>query len=400
MSGGTRSYEFARRLVAQGHEVSIVTADPAPNTSTPTGWRQSTEAGIEVHWISVPYDNSMSFWRRLLAFTRFLLAASRKAAILPQDVVLATSTPLTVSIPGAWSAYRNKVPFVLEVRDLWPTVPIALGVLRSWPLRKLALALEKWSYRRADRIIALSPDMAAGVREVRGDVPLSVIPNASDRDLFSVVSLQDDDLAADYPWLEGRPVVLYAGAFGRVNGVGYLVEVAAELATRVPEAVFVLVGGGAEFQAVRELARKRGVLNTNCLVLDRVPKNQVVAWFRRATIATSTVIDVPELAGNSANKVFDAFAAGRPVAINHGGWLADVLQRTGAGLVLPSADPAVAAVMLASFLASEDRIASARKEAQRLALESFDRDQLAKEFEGVLRAAVADRAGCSSDGDR
>jgi glycosyltransferase involved in cell wall biosynthesis len=182
-------------------------------------------------------------------------------------------------------------------------------------------------------------------------------------------------------------VILYAGTFGRVNGVGYLVDVAAEMLARVPQVIFVLIGSGAEFDVVQRRANDLGVLGNNCHVLGRVSKQEVTAWFRRATVVTSTVIDVPELDANSANKVFDGFAAGRPVAINHGGWIADTLRRTGAGLVL-SRDPARAADQLAEFLGNESGMVSASAAARRLAAEEFDRDRLASAFEGVLSDAA------------
>ncbi|WP_236831628.1 glycosyltransferase family 4 protein [Blastococcus sp. KM273128] len=387
MSGGTRSYEFARRLVQSGHQVAVIAADPRPLVDGSRDWYVTVEAGVQVHWVPVPYDNAMRPWRRILAFATFLLAACRRAARLPQDVVFATSTPLTVAIPGAWSATRNSVPFVLEVRDLWPTVPIAMGALRSWPSRKVAFLLERWAYGRAAEVIALSPDMANGVRKVRPNASITVIPNAADRDLFGVPSGVDEQLALENSWLAERRLILYAGTFGRVNGVNYLVDVAGAMKDKCPEAVFVLIGGGAEFERVHQRARDLQVLGRNCFIFDRIPKHQIVAWFRRASVVVSTVIDVPELSANSANKVFDGLAAGRPVAVNHGGWIAEALREAGAGLEL-SRDPAVAADQLATFLSSEERIASASAAARQLAAEDFDRNKLAVSFEAVLTKAV------------
>lgn len=392
MAGGTRSYEFARRLVSRGHKVMVVTADPIPGSARPGRWRTSVEDGIEVHWVSVPYDNSMPPWRRLIAFIHFVFKASLRAACLPQDVVFATSTPLTVAIPGAWSAFRNRVPMVFEVRDLWPAVPIALGALRSWPLRAMARLLERCAYRWSHSIIALSPDMADGVRDVRPSASVHVIPNACDLELFGRASDVDDALRTKYPWIDDRPIVLYAGTFGRVNGVGYLVDIAIHLQVLLPEAAVVLVGSGAEFSDTRNRALRAGVLDRNCFVLSQVPKEEVAAWFRACAIATSTVIDVPELTANSANKFFDALAAGRPVAINHGGWLAKELEESGAGLILPPVDTCEAARMLAEFLSDRERMARARDAAMKLARSSFDRNALARQVESVLVEASDGRA--------
>src|SRR6185295_8166233 len=102
MAGGTRSYEMARRLVAAGHEVHMVTTWREPTDKT--GWFVTSEAGITVHWLPVPYSNYLSYARRIRAFLRFAWASSRKAAALPGDVVFATSTPLTVAVPGIYAS--------------------------------------------------------------------------------------------------------------------------------------------------------------------------------------------------------------------------------------------------------------------------------------------------------
>ncbi|WP_206330652.1 glycosyltransferase family 4 protein [Modestobacter sp. KNN46-3] len=392
MSGGTRSYEFARRLVAAGHQVSVVTARTASGRRSGSArWHRTTEQGIDVHWVDVPYDNSMRPWRRVLAFLQFMVASSRRAAGLPQDVVLGTSTPLTVAVPAAWAARRNRCRMVLEVRDLWPEVPIAMGVLRFWPARRAAELLERWAYHRADHVIALSPGMAAGVRAVDPDVPVTVIPNASDIDMFGTRTTADDELIQNRPWVATRPVLLYAGTFGRANGISWLVDVAAELRHRCPQAVVVLIGQGAEFEQTRRLAAELGLDDNSCIVLDSVPKPEVAAWFRACTVAFSCFVDVPALTANSANKFFDALAAGRPVAINHGGWLADVLQETGAGIVL-SRDPGAAASSLSELLTDESRLSDARAAARMLAANDFNRDRLFASFQQVLTTTESSHA--------
>ncbi len=388
MSGGTRSYEFARRLVARGHEVSMITADSSGAGVRAGGHRTSVEAGITVHWCNVPYSNAMPAWRRIVAFFHFMIASSRLAARLPQDVVVATSTPLTVAVPGAWSAFRNRVPMVFEVRDLWPHVPIALGALRGWPVRKAAELLERWSYRRSHSLIALSPDMARGILRVRPDAEVTVIPNASDLELFGTAGEDDVALLQEHPWVRERPVVLYAGTFGRANGVGYLVDVAKKLRDRMPHAAVVLIGNGAEFEQTRRRAEELGLLGVNCFVLGSAPKSRVAAWFRACAVSASVFIEHPALAANSPNKVFDAMAAGRPVAVNNGGWIAELLTEHEAGIALPPGRPEEAAGLLAELLSDPDRLRAAGQAASRLAATRFDRDKLYDQFESVLTRAA------------
>src|SRR5262249_25944568 len=130
MAGGTRSYEMARRLVAAGHEVHMITTDQQASAGHHQ-WRETVEGGIRVHWIDVAYNNNMGFARRVVGFLTFALRAAGKAFRLQGDIIFASSTPLTVAIPALLASTRARVPFVFEVRDMWPDVPIAIGAIRS-----------------------------------------------------------------------------------------------------------------------------------------------------------------------------------------------------------------------------------------------------------------------------
>ena len=183
-------------------------------------------------------------------------------------------------------------------------------------------------------------------------------------------------------------MILYAGTLGLVNGVGYLVRLAARLLHSAPEVRIAIVGGGREEEAVKRLAADLGVLGINLFFVGPVSKSEIVAYFGACDLACSTVIDVPALSANSANKVFDTWAAGKPVAINHDGWIAEIIRDTGAGVVMPPGRPDVAASLVADFLADSQRMARARSAAAVLAQGRFSRDQLFECLENVLRSAV------------
>jgi glycosyltransferase involved in cell wall biosynthesis len=385
MPGGTRSYEWASRLAARGHDVHVVTSDQRPGARA----RVTVEGGAHVHWIPVPYDNSMSVPRRMLAFLQFAVLAARAARRLRGDVVLATSTPLTIAVPALAAIWGRSTPMVFEVRDLWPDVPIAMGGLRNPLLQRVARALERAAYRSATRVIALSPEMRRGVQRAGFPAEATVlVPNASDVDLFRRPGVEEEGrrLRQEHAWLGDRPLVLYAGTLGRVNDVGWLVEVAAQTADLDPEIRFLIVGTGAEWERVSSLAERLGVLGTSLFMLPSQAKEAMPALLAAASITTSPVADIPALAGNSANKVFDGFAAGRPVALNAEGSLGDLLEQTGAGLVL-SRDPQVAAKQLVEFLSDPETTARARAVSARLADEAFSRDVLFCEFERAVTEA-------------
>ncbi|MGH3835875.1 MAG: glycosyltransferase family 4 protein [Pseudonocardiaceae bacterium] len=391
MKGGSRAYEFSRRLVDRGHRVNMLAAAPLKQSVKNDGvWWTTEEAGVTVHWCGVPYSNYMGFRERIQAFSRFALRATSRASVLPQDVVFATSTPLTVAIPGSYAALRNRVPMVFEVRDVWPEVPIAMGVLRNPFLQRAGLALESWAYRISDSIIALSPDMARSITSRFPGARVTVIPNSSDLSLFATPN--GDEVAAvrsGRPWLGDRPLLVYTGSFGAANGVGYLAHVAEVLRSIAPEVRILLVGDGKGRDELEKLARRLGVWEKNLFVEPPIVKQDVPALLAAADMCASVFADVPALSANSPNKVFDAFAASRPVVINNGGWLAEILRESGAGVAVPPDDPMAGAKMIAQHIMDPESLARARAAAALLARGQFNRDVLFEKFEEVLLGAVS-----------
>ncbi len=378
MRGGTRSYEMARRLAAAGHEVHVVTSDQAP---APGGarWRQSVESGVHVHWAAVPYANEMGYLRRTLAFLRFAVLASWRSSRLRGDLVFATSTPLTIAIPALIASTWTRRPFVFEVRDLWPDVPIAIGALRNPVAVAVARALERLTYRRADHIVALAPGMAADIA-AKG-VPmakLSVIPNGCDLDVFAEDVAASARLRESTPWLRHRKLVLFTGTIGVVNGVDYLARLAAAVAERDPEVRFAVIGGGRDAERVREVAADCGVLDRSFFLLGPLPKRALVAWTSAATFNVA-LFTGPRVVWKDAvqNKFFDSLAAGRPVACNFRGWQSEVAESEGVGVILPPDDLEGAAEILLERLRDDAWLAAARGRALALATGRFSRDRLA-----------------------
>jgi glycosyltransferase involved in cell wall biosynthesis len=389
MAGGTRSYEHATRLAKAGHQVEILTSRQ-DSVAPVMGWSTEEMNGFRVHWFPVPYSNAMGYWSRLQAYGRFAIAASHRALQLGGDLVFASSTPLTIAVPGLIASKRLGIPMVLEVRDLWPRVPIAIGVLRNPILKWSARLLERIAYRGSAHVVALSPGMAAGVVQTGyPEAQITVVPNACDLELFSQPQRQCALFKELANTLGSRPIVLYCGTLGLVNGVSFLARVAKHALQIDPEIAFLVVGDGAERELVRSIASSCGVLDRNFFMRPPVPKIEVPALHARCTVATSTVIDVPELWDNSANKFFDALAAGLPVMINHCGWQAELLRQSGAGIVVSPHDPREAANELFSLLHDARRLAGARLAAKSLAIEQFDRERLADKLIAVLESVAA-----------
>src|SRR5690554_3581173 len=388
MSGGTRSYEMARRMVRAGHEVHMITSS-RDSSSDQHCWQTTNEAGIQVHWYPVPYSNHMTYSQRMAAFLSFANSARKKAVELEGDVIFATSTPLTIALPAVPAARRKNIPMVFEVRDLWPEMPIAMGALNNPLLRVAARRLERWAYENASAVVALSPGMKAGV--VATGYPaekIAVIPNSSDNKEFAFDADAAQQFRAARSWLADKPLLVYTGTFGKVNGVGYMVELAKALLARGSDVRILLVGDGAERDIVKQAAEVAGVYQNNLFIEASLPKKEIPALLSAATMASALFIDLPEMRPNSANKFFDALASGTPVLLNYGGWMHDLVTKHGCGLPMWRKSVAEVAEILDAKMHDQAWLHQAGQAARKLAEGYFDRDILADQLISVLHAAV------------
>ena len=387
MSGGTRSYEMARRFVAQGHEVHMITS--WRESRDDQAWFENDVAGIHIHWLPVEYSNHMSFADRIKAFFKFAFKSAKKAAEIKADVVFATSTPLTIALPAVYAAKKQKIPMVFEIRDLWPELPIAMGALKNPVTRFLAKRLELFAYRNAASIVALSPGMKEGIlctgypsRKV------AVIPNSSDIEMFRVDSDVGKAFRAKRDWLGDKPLLIYTGTFGLINGVGYMVDLAEALSKLNSDVRILLIGDGAEFNKVTNQAKAVGVLNQNLFIEESLPKKEIPAVLSAATLASALFIDKPEMRPNSANKFFDALASGTPLMINYGGWMHELIEARGCGLAMWQKPIEQVAKELDQKMQDAEWLEQASQSAMKLAEESFDRDLSAKQLLAVLEATL------------
>jgi len=389
MPGGTRSFEMARRLVAAGHEVNLITSSREP--SEESDWYKTDEEGIKVHWYPVPYSNRMGFISRIQAFLQFAIASARKAASIKADVVFATSTPLTIVLPGLYAMWRQRIPLVFEVRDMWPAVPIAMGILKNPILIKAAELLEKIAYRRAQHVVALAPGMRDDIISTGVDLKkVTVIPNGCDLNIFgSDLSSEVSDLRERFDWLHSRRLVLFAGTLGRANGVDYSVKMAAEMAMIDPEVRFVIIGDGAEGERIKAEAEQLGVLGNSLFMFPAMPKSELSIWLA-ASDFTLGLFSGPRVLWKDAvqNKFFDALSAGKPIACNFSGFQSELAVRHDIGLIIPVDSPRLAAVQLYDKLNDLTWLSSVKARAKQLAEGDFNRDLLAKKLEQVLLSVV------------
>lgn len=333
-NGGTRSYDLAKSFVQSGYYVYMVTTTSNEKYKN-TRWKVEMCDGIEVHYLYLPYDNSMSYFERCIAFLKFMILASVRLLKIKGDLLLATSTPLTIGIPALLKKTLHKTPLVFEVRDVWPEAVIAVGAVKNRLVQKVLYLLEKLIYNKSDIIVPLSVDMKKSITErypyLERKIPF-VVENIAEVNRFSMtekINLKE--------WLgvEPRFSILYAGTFGKVNNIHYVIELASRVIQLDSSICFILMGSGSEKNEIIEIAKKRGLFNKNVFFPDPVSKRDLDKIYSSVSMGSSFVAPIQELWANSANKFFDTLAAGKPVLINHYGWQADVIENRNIGYVLP-----------------------------------------------------------------
>ena len=393
---GTRSYEFARYLVGKGHRVTMMTSGLANHEFPVPEGRQYAEfetEGIRVIAIAAAYNDpqvgtGMSGSQRMLKFYQFAWSACRVGKQLPApDVVFATHTPLTIGLAGLTLGQHFKVPFVFEVRDLWPEALINVGALKNplviWWLERMA----KKIYTGAKHIVALSPGMKEGI--VRAGVPagkVTVIPNASDLDLFGPDI--DGSVERQRLGLGDKFAAIYFGSMGLANGLEYVIEAARILANRGNKnIIFVLHGGGGKRAELEKMSSKYEL--TNVIFSDLVPDKEQLARIVAGCDVCMTIYRAAKEHTWSPNKMFDALAAGKPVLINVPGWLGETIEKNNCGRCLDANRPQMMADALEKLAADPELCRQMGKNARELAEREFDRVKLANRIENVLIEAVS-----------
>lgn len=390
MAGGTRSYAMARSLVEHGHPVTMICGTSprgGAGLSGPFrgGLRRGVVDGINVIEIDLPYSSHYGLARRAGVFFQYALRCVALALKLNYDLLFATSTPLTAAIPGIVMKLFRRKPFVFEVRDLWPELPRAMGVVTN-PLVLGGMSLLEWSaYRQADAMIALSPGMLAGIRRrSRPDLPIAMIPNGCDLDLFRPGRRAALSLAG----VEPRDLVaIFTGAHGIANGLDVVLDAAEYLQGQGRNDIKLVFVGDGKMKPHLEARAGREHLK-NCLFLNPMPKRELNSLIGSADAGLMVLANVPAFYyGTSPNKFFDYIASGLPVLNNYPGWLAELITRHQCGVVVPPDDPAAFAAGLIRLADDPERRRQMGANARKLAEEHFNRADLAEQFVNWLERA-------------
>ena len=385
--GGTRHYEFAQQLVRRGHQVTVLAGTRSYLTGEPLGAerRQTLEPGLEVVRSWVLGGAGSGALGRLLAFGSFVVTAFLDGLRIPAvSLIWGTSPPLSQALT-AWALARLKrIPWLLEVRDLWPAFAVQVGVLRNRTLIGLAQGLERFLYRRADRIVLNSPGFISHLVDAGAEPSkLAFVPNGVDTQLFDP-GAQGGELRRQ-AGLEGKFIALYAGAHGMANDLGQLLA-AADLLRDDPRFALVLVGDGREKVALQGKSRAMGL--TNVTFLPAIEKAGVPGLLADADCGLVVLKPIPLFTTTYPNKMFDYMAAAKPVVLAIDGVARRLVEEADAGVCIPPGDPAALAAAL-QRLANDPALARELGRRGRAYVEThYDRAQLALQMEGIMLGLV------------
>lgn len=389
---GTRSYEFSKRWVNAGHTVFMLTTvaqltNEDLELATGCFLKRFTIDGINVCAINLRYKQQMKIVTRCLSFAGFVILSSLYILFAKRpDIIYATSTPLTVGIPALVAKLVRRIPFIFEVRDQWPEIPIELGMVKNKLLRKLLLAMERIIYKNASVIIALSPGMADGVRVVTGlKKRIEVIPNSCDTQRFRP-DIDGSGVRRKYEW-DDRFVIFHAGAMGKVNSLHFVIDAADKLKDN-KDILFVLLGEGKEKASLEKRVSQLGLGNVQ--ILPAVPKYILPEFFAASDMGLVVIGDYPIIQHNSANKFFDSLSAGKPALLNYSGWQREIIEsnKAGLGCGLCNLEEFVEKVL---YLSSRpQKVKQMGLNARGLAVERFNRDRLAEQVLEVITSLGAD----------
>lgn len=384
--GGTRHHELARHLVDFGHQVTIIASPVSYLTGTAkfrVRWkdRQVDDRGVEIiRAYTLPALHRSFVWRvfSFLSFmvSSFLIGLSVKKV----DLVWGTTPPIFQGVTAWLLARLKRVPFLFEVRDLWPAFAIAVGVLKNRALIRLSEWLEKFIYRRADHIVVNSPGFIEHVK-LRSGKKIDLIPNGADPEMFDP-SLSGEDFRNQHN-LGTDFVVLYAGAHGLSNDLGVVFE-AAELLKTEKGLRFVLVGDGKEKPALINQAASRNLANV--LFIPPAPKTEMPQVLAGADACIAILKPIELYKTTYPNKVFDYMAAGKAVLLVIDGVIRELVEQAGAGIFVEPGNPTVLASAVRQLMQNP---ADAEKMgwAGRLYIENkFSRTQIASQFNLLLES--------------
>ena len=390
-----RAAELSRHWARMGNEVTVLTGFPNhPTGVVPEDWRSrlrgmhyaETCNGVHVvrTWLW-PLPNRKAH-ERIRNYASFCISAAISGMALPKpEVVIATSPQLLVALSGWWLAFWQRVPFIFEVRDLWPESLAAVGAGSEETLLHRTLgAIAGFLYRRADRIVVVTPAFMDHLIR-HWNVPaakISVVENGVETDLFRL-----DPAAMEVRKqlkVEDRFLICYIGTMGNAHGLETLIAAAEELQTGLPHAMFLLIGEGAEKERIVELAAGRGL--SNMRFLSQQPREWIPAYISAADLCLVMLKKTELFKTVIPTKLLEYMACERPVIVAVDGQARQIAEEAGAGVFVEPEDSKALVKAILNLAKDPEHRREMGAKGRQYIVNKLSREKTARDYIAVLEA--------------
>lgn len=390
--GGSRWNEFTRIWTDQGHTVTVLGGMMHYNGHEKRPeykgkyFVSKKQGAVNVMRCHVSEAYNKSFIGRLWGYFSFMFSALYAGLFKVKgkfDVVIVTSPPLFVGITGYLISRLRRMPFVFEVRDLWPESAIDTGVLTNKMVIRLAYWVEAFIYRNAKLINVLTPAFYNTLRDKKGipESKLIQISNAADFSLSErLLNDFDRESFRKQHDLDGRFVITYVGAHGVANHLEQLLDAGEALADT--NVLFLLIGQGMEKERIMKLAKDRKISNVR--FLDSVPKAEVFRYILASEMGASVLKRVDTFKTVYSNKTFDYMSCKKPILMAIDGVSRELVEAAGAGVYVEPENANEYNRIIRQYLNDPERLEREGESGYRFAQQNFDREVLANRYLGYI----------------
>ncbi len=378
----TRTLEHCKEWVKAGHEVTVITCHPNyPIGKVYSGykncWKRVEEVeGIKVIRVWTYIASNKGFAKRILDYISFSITSFFAGLFLKCDIIVATSPQFFTALSGRTLHFFKRKPWIMEVRDLWPDSIKSVGAMKDGIVLRYFSKEEMWCYRSAKQIVVVT-DTFKEVISGRG-IPaskISVIKNGANLNLFTPRE-KPAHLVEKYG-MAGKTVLGYVGTIGMAHKIDFLIDCVKEL----PECVLMIMGDGAEKEAMIEKVKKENV--TNVVFIDSVPKEQVPDYVALQDLALVNLRRDPLFTTVIPSKIFETSAMHIPIMLGVDGEARKLVEQYGAGLYYEPENKADFLEKLNIMLSGRQKYEECQAGCDKLA-RAFDRKKLAQEMLEII----------------
>lgn len=389
----SRTYENCRHWVRAGHEVTVITCAPnCPEGLVYDGYvnklyQRERVDGIDVRRVWTYIAANEGTVRRILNYVSYMVSAFLFSFFVKRpDVIIATSPQFFCGWAGVLAHAARRIPFILEIRDIWPESIVAVGAMQTSRLIRILERLELWMYASASHIVTVGEGYSRRLHE-KGVPPArtTVIMNGLNRDLFTPRA-PDDGLIERFG-LQGKFVCSYSGTIGMACGLSIVLEAAQKLKeSGITDVAFLLVGDGASRKDLESQAQERRL--DNVIFTGRQPKEMMPEFLAISDVCLVHLRKTELFTTVMPSKIFEMAGMAKPIINGVGGFAAEFIDSAGAGINI---EPENSGQLIDALyrLREDPALRQAFGNAGRAyVIANFDREKLAEDYLATLDATL------------